>query len=326
MIDLDELGQRLRELPVEQPDPGAVAARVLANHRSVATRRSWSLPPMVRPFAAVVAGLIVLWGVFYMSPATGAALADAPGVGTFSSFVLQEVGLGSGSSVTPENAVVSQSGVTIRLLGVSANPIHTLLLLNISPKTYLPMGASLTDQFGISYEERGGYGDLRTGDWAAIFAPPSGVASAVGMRFTLTFNGISTGQGVIQGTWAFHGIALVHTGVTFSAPAAAAMGEVTITFSNGRVVDGILEMNARVRGVTMDQLGLSQKQTADAVPPLLVEVYDSGGNQLAVPYDFGPDNTGLSIDVIAYGAADHGRYTLRISIQGFGSVDRSISY
>jgi hypothetical protein len=325
-IDLNELGQRLRELPINQPDPGEVAHRVLAKRPAIRQHRFLSVPAMMRPLAAVVVVLLVGWGIFYFSPAAGAALADAPGIGPVSSFVLQSAGLGTGSSLTAENAMASQSGITVRLLGVSADPIRTVLLLNVSPASDTLLSATLTDQFGASYDERGGTGDLRTGDFADSFAPPSGIAAALGMRFTLTLSGFDTAQSIIQGAWTIHGIALARPGVTFAAPPAASVGQATITFSSGQVGDHVLDMTAHLRGVTAEQLGLSQKQKPGEEPPLKVEVIDSAGKELPVPYELTGEDGGLAIDVIAYGLSDHGTYTLRISIQGFGSVDRTIRY
>ncbi len=75
----------------------------------------------------------------------------------------------------------------------------------------------------------------------------------------------------------------------------------------------------------MDQLGISgHKQTSD-VQPLTVTVTDSTGRELDVPYGFKPDPTGITIDIIANGAGDHGTYTIRISILSVGSVERSIT-
>ncbi|HXN91807.1 MAG TPA: hypothetical protein VN906_10015 [Candidatus Sulfotelmatobacter sp.] len=325
LIDLEELGQRVRELPIDRPDAKSVTARVLATRRASPPRRSWSPAPRLRALAAVAAVLVLTWAVFYFSPATGAALADTP-VGPFSSFVLQEAGLGNGTAVTSQDASASQAGVSVRLLGVSANPIQTVILLKVSPVDATPVYATLTDQFGTSYEFRGGYGDLRTGDLAEIFAPPSGFASTLGMRFTFTLSGVDAHGSVIPATWTIRGTVLPHGGLTFAAPQPATLGQVTVTFSGGREADGIMQITAHVHGVTTDQLGLSQKQTAGTTPPLTVEVIDGKGNALEVPYELVGESGGFAINVLAYGASGHGTYTVRITIQGFGSVERSVSY
>lgn len=90
MIDLQELGDRVRRMPIERPDPANVTARLLKLRASVRPRWSWSVPRPIRPLAAVVGVLLLAWEVLYIARVTGAALAGSP-VGPFSSFVLQEV-------------------------------------------------------------------------------------------------------------------------------------------------------------------------------------------------------------------------------------------
>lgn len=321
---LEELSQRVRELPITKPDAGSVATRVLHARPIPAPRPRPIVVRVARPLAAVLVIFVALWGMFYFAPAAGSALADTPGVGSFSSFVLGEAGLGTGTSVTSEDSAAANSGVTIRLVGASASPLRTVVLVRVSPARDTPFNATLKDQFGWSYETRGGNGDLRTGDFALVFAPPSFLAQSLGMRFKLSLNSVGSDSGPVLGTWALSGTVLAHSGRSFAAPPPATVGRMTVTFSNGREAAGVLELTARIQGVTMDELGINHKQTSD-VQPLTVTVTDSSGRELDVPYGFGPDPTGVTIDIIAYGASDHGTYTIRISVVGVGSVERSIT-
>jgi hypothetical protein len=322
-ITNEELGRRLRELPITTPDPGLVATRVL-HARRLPGPRPRPIVRVARPLAAALVVVVALWGVFYFAPAAGATLAEAPGVGSFSSLVLGEAGLGTGTVVTSEDSAAANSGVTIRLVGAAANPLRTIVLLRISPAPDYPLEMTLKDQFGWSYEERSGYGDLRTGDLAMMFAPPSFVAQPLGMRFTLSIYGVETDAGPVSGTWTLTGTVLVHSARSFAAPQQATVGRMTVTFSPGQEADGVLELTARIQGVTMQQLGLDHKQTSD-VQPLTVTVTDSTGRELDVPFGFRPDPTGITLDIVAYGAGDHGTYTIRISVVGVGSVERSIT-
>lgn len=322
---LEELGERLRELPITKPDAGSVATRVLHARPVPALRPRPIAVRLARPLAAVLVIFVALWGVFYFAPAAGSALADTPGVGSFSSFVLGEAGLGTGNSVTSQNSVATDSGVTIRLIGASASPLRTVVLVRVSPARDTPFNATLKDQFGWSYETRGGNGDLRTGDFALVFAPASFLAQPLGMRFKLSLNSVGSDSRPVLGTWTLSGTVLAHGGRSFAAPPPATVGRMTVTFSNGREAAGVLELTARIQGVTMEQLGIGgHKQTSD-VQPLTVTVTDSTGRELDVPYGFGPDPTGVTLDIIAYGASDHGTYTIRIFVLGIGSVERSIT-
>jgi hypothetical protein len=320
---LVELGQRLREVPITRPDADSLTARVLRAQRAPVARTrpiAWA----ARPIAAALAGLLGLWGIFYFSPAAGATLASAPGVGSVSSFVLDRAGLGTGSSVTSLDAAATASGVTVHLIGASASPLRTVILYRVSPADYQPTVETLTDQFGTSYEERGGYGDMRTGDWALIFAPPSVLARPLGMRFTLTFTALDSGAGVVVGgKWVLSGTVLSQSGRNFVAPQPAVSGPMSISFTAGHEAAGVLELTAHLRGVTEDQLGLSQKQTTSEAP-LTVTVLDSSGKQLEVAYGLTSEQGGFAIDITAFGASDHGAYTLRISVRGVGSVERTI--
>ena len=200
------------------------------------------------------------------------------------------------------------------------------MLVRFSPAGVELAHATLTDQFGVSYEFHGGYGDLRTGDDALLFAPPNNVTSFLGMRFTLTLALMDSSGQTVPGSWVIHGIALSNTAVNFRPPPSVSVGNVTIQFSGGREADGIIELTARLSGVTVDQLGLSRKQQPGESPPLDVRVSDSSGRVLDGTYVFAPDGDGISIDILAFGAPSHGTYTIRISIQGAGVVTRSIAY
>ena len=328
-LDLSELEQRLRELPIAKPDPTAVTARVLEAARATKAPPAPARPRInarsFRGLAAGLAGLLVAWGVFYFSPAAGAALADTPGVGHVSQLVLDEAGLGTGSSVTSEDAAAAQSGVSVRLLGATASPLRTVLLVRISPANASFVTATLTDQFGTSYELHEGYGDLRTGDWAIIFAPPSFVAAPLGMRYTFTVNSFYIGQGnLVSGTWKVSGTVLAHAGRTVVAPRAASAGSGTISFSPGTESDGVLEMTAHVRGVPTFQFP-SSKQTSPQEETLTVTLTDSSGRQINASVSPRDEPGGWAIDIIAYGVSDRGAYTIAISIPGSGIFTSTVA-
>jgi hypothetical protein len=323
---LEELGQRLRELPLQTPDARRATAIALGapTRREQAPPRRPLNPWLLRPVAAVVV-LAFVWVVLYFSPAAGAAIAGTPVVGHVSSFVLDQAGLGTGTAVTSEDAAAAHSGVTVHLLGATASPLRTVLLVRFTPATYVPAGVTLTDQFGTSYEDRSGVGDTRTGDWALIFAPPSFGAGPLGMRYTLTFNTFSDGQGnLVRGIWTVSGTVLPHTGRTVHAPAAASIGSGKITFVDGTEADGVLQITAHASG--LGDLGLPQRKQVPGEQAFSVTVTDSKGKTLAVPVAVQGEEGGWAIDITAYGVADHGSYRIDISIPGVGTVSRTVSY
>src|SRR5260370_9969255 len=108
---IDQLGERLRELPVDVPRPDVITARVLTG----AARPAPARPP---EFLAVAAAFLVLvlasWGVLYFSPAAAAALADATGPGGFSGPILAPFAVAP-VNCTAENSAATSSGYKLWL-------------------------------------------------------------------------------------------------------------------------------------------------------------------------------------------------------------------
>src|SRR5260370_12799985 len=101
-----------------------------------------------------------------------------------------------------------------------------------------------------------------------IFGPPSFVAQPLGMRFALLIDGVETGTGPVYGAWTLKGTVLAHAARSFAAPQPATDGRMTVTFSAGQEADVVLELTARIQGVTMYQLGISAQRRPSSAQPL----------------------------------------------------------
>ena len=324
----DNLAERLRELPLEEPRPDAMTARVLAEARRAAPRRSiaWSGRPMRRPrFLAVAAAVLVLilasWGVLYFSPATAAALADASGPGGFSGEILDHFGLG-GENITAESSSATSSGYKVQLVGAYADSIRTVVLLKIAPAAFIAGDLRLTDQFGTVYQASNGEGNLETGDQAVSFEPASSLASLTGMRFTLTMNQMALlGGQQVSGSWTVKGVVLLKSGTTLQTPASGSLGPGTVTFVDARYVGRVVSIKAEVRGVSLDGVIPATAPGTKPQPALSV---------VLAPADGGPPKPVNSLDESSTGDVrqlqllfvnvDPGKYFVVISVDGVGTL------
>jgi hypothetical protein len=149
--------------------------------------------------AVVVIGTGNLAAAYY-APTYGQALAAAPALGGIARPLLQFIGLTEQSAVALSGSATS-SGHTIQLVAGSADGLRTVILLEIDgrgltgkPKLYgthpgdfavVGGSATLSDQFGHVYRQRGGLGPT-----ALEFDPLVSPASKVGARLTLHISGL----------------------------------------------------------------------------------------------------------------------------------------
>lgn len=315
-LSIDDLGERIRQMPVTHPGAEAITARVL---RAAQQKPSRALPFRLRPYAMVAAALAVIVGAVYASPALDASVASAAGVGPVSHMVLDRAGVGNGSVITPQDSAAQVSGITVRLTGALADPIRTVLMLKVAPATTTPLVFFITDQFGTMYQVRRGFGDLRTGDWALILDPPSAVAIRLGMRFSTSF-GVQ-GQ---PGTWTLSGSVLPNQAQTVDAPPAGMIGSHQVTFSSGQLGEGVLDLKAHLHGISIQETGmLRQKGTGQSGPTVTV-VTNNNGRALQVTADVIALGDGVDLDIVAYGAPNSGSFQVTITIPSLGSLQRTV--
>jgi len=247
----DHLAERLRELPLDEPRPERITSRVLGAAARPAPSRL--LRRLAIAAAILVAALPVTWGVLYLSPATAAALADTSGPGGFSSEILDNVGLGTGSSITALSSSATSSGYRVQLVGVYADSIRTVILVKVQPGAIVSGFPRLTDQFGITYEMRSAEGNLETGDEAMIFEATSGLVSVTGLRFTLEVQELVTmSPQPVHGAWTVKGVVLPNAVKHLAAPASGPLGQGSVTFIDARYGGRVVSIRADVRGISLD--------------------------------------------------------------------------
>lgn len=319
----DVLAYRLRELPLPAPDPISVSRRALA--RAAAPDRAAGRRRVLAPALAVTAVVPLAWALLYFVPAAAVAVASAPGVGVASADVLREAGLGTGSSVTPQNTQARSSGYTVQLAGAYSDPLRTVVLLRFAPADAHAFDAlTLRDQFGGSYELRSGYANTQTGEEALVFAPPSPAALKAGLRFSLELRLVAPTTGApVQGVWVVSGVVLPGGATAVVAPSAGSLGTGTVSFGGFRLAGGVLEMSADVRGIPYDQLAAAAPTAGKPQAALDLALLDSNGDRLPVSYYLGSNGDVTHIEAFAFGVA-RGSYRLVLTLAGASSLERPL--
>jgi hypothetical protein len=333
---IEQLAERLQQLPLDHPQPKVVTTRVLAaaadatamRHFTTSGRRVRSLRSLAIAAAVLLAALPVAWGVLYFSPATAAALADASGPGGFSREILDNFGLGTGSGVTAQSSSASSSGYKVQLVGAYADSIRTVILLNVTPAASAGgFQLRLTDQFGTTYQFHGSEGNLLSGDQALDFERASGLASVTGLRFTLSFDELTllSSQNV-SGAWTVKGIVLLHSGTNLNHPAAGSLGAGTVTFTEVRYSGRVVLIRADVRGVSLAGEVPAVAPGTKPRPRFNIELAPADGSATSI--HGGGGGWSSSGDVTELRAmffnVDPGTYFLTLSLDGAGTLQRTL--
>lgn len=315
----DQLAQRLRELPLDEPRPERITPRVLEAAARPAPSRL--LPRLAIAAAILVAALPVSWGVLYFSPATAAALADASGPG-FSHEILDNFGLGA-ENITAQNSSATSSGYKVELIGAYADSIRTVVLLKTDPPGFVGGFAQLTDQFGTTYHSTNGEGNLLTGDQVLSFEPPSWLALGTGMRFTLTISELSLLSAEdVRGSWTVKGVVLLKTGKMLHTPSSGSLGSGTVTFTEVRYIGRVVSIEANVRGVSLDEPQVKQTKTS---PRFQVELAPTDGRPVkpASSEDWSSSGDVTKLQLL-FVNVDPGTYNLILTLAGEGQLQRTL--
>jgi hypothetical protein len=313
---IDQLAERLQELPLDVSRADVITARVLT-----ARRRAPRPPAFLAVAAAFLVLLLASWGVLYFSPATAAALADASGPGGFSGEILNHFGLGT-ENITAESSTATSSGYKVKLIGAYADPLRTVVLLRITPGAFVSGDFVLTDQFGWTYQNLNAEGNLETGDQALTFEAATWLASSTGMRFTLTLNGVELlGGSHVSGSWTVKGVVLLNGGTTLQTPASGSLGPGTVTFSEARYAGRALSIKAEVRGVSVDGMVPAVGPGTKPQPALSVALAPADGGPLRPASTLsGSSNGDVSELEMLFLNVDPGKYFVVISVEGAGTL------
>ncbi len=309
------LEKRLESLAADAPDAGRVSAHVLS-----------ASPGRVRPVwprvGLSLVGVIVLVAlVAYFVPAADTAVASkAPWGGD----ILQWAGLvGARDRITYVDSEASSSGYSIRLEGVYADSTRTVLLLHAEPVAVFPFRASLTDQFGRSYEPNGGVADTRTGDSSVEFEPLAWPDQYTGARITLRVSQLQTVPGAfVNGLWAVTATIGVDVAKPLPAPADGQLGPAHFHFTSASYTPATIQVDFEVTGVSPEDLGRIVPDGGKGGPALIVLVLDPSGQ--VINGNSAASGAPYSYHALGFRTGGGGDYVLRVSYYGYGSFDRVI--
>jgi hypothetical protein len=289
------LDSRLRRLTVDTPDGLAARARAGAAEPRVAAGRR-TLPRFAVALALLLVAVVTVTGAgSYFAPRYGQALADSP-VGPITDPLLRASGLAAGE-VTPVNQTVTSAGHTIDLVAAYGDGIQTTVYLQVDG---LPMaapyqgkgkvmgdrylaGETLTDQFGRTYEPRGGSGTTLT-----VFEPLAGPAAALGGRMTLRITRLTSMQPGgdlrvaprVDGDWTFRFTLLPRPARDLALPAPVRIGDTTYTFTSVRAAS-ILAVHIRLSGGAVGRWDAASSQPgslpASVITAYQTQLYDERG-------------------------------------------------
>ena len=318
----DQLAQRLRELPLDEPRPERITSRVLGGAPRPAPSRL--LPRLAIAAAILVAAGPVSWGVLYFSPATAAALADASGPG-FSHEILDNIGLGTGSSITALSSSATSSGYRVQLVGVYADSIRTVILVKVQPGAMVSGFPRLTDQFGITYEMRSAEGNLETGDEAMIFDPPPGLVSVTGLRFTLEVHELVTmSRQSVHGAWTVKGVVLLNAVKHLAAPASGPLGQGSVTFIDARYGGRVISIRADVRGISLDGEVPAVSPATKPTPRFDIKLVRADGSLLRPLVSGWGSSGGVTKLEATWVNIEPGTYNLVLTLAGEGGLQRTL--
>ena len=317
MISTEEVESRLRALPASatlRPVDEQAVAEIRLSPRESSRRGTTHRALRVSAAAALIVVAILLVNVLaaYYAPKYQRVLADS-GVGSISQRFLSAVGLKAGD-VTVVGDSATSAGHTLKLAGAYADGLRTVIFVSVdgkgvtgNPKEYGRNPgdwgisfdlATLTDQFGHSYDAQGLVGptDLQ-------FQPLAWPASDVGGRLTLHITGIwapwkVAEQGpnkvidnealTIHGDWTLH-VTLISTPphkVALPAPVHTPMADYTFTGISASETEMVLHwtvdgpVNDGLRSAPNPQNPPSAAHTQTIQDYFTPRVYDANGSEL----------------------------------------------
>ena len=311
----DLLEQRLENLAVNAPDPGAISARVLTLPKGARARR-WP-----RVALSAVATVVLLALTAYFVPAADAALASRlPWTGE----ILQWGGLvGARDRIAYVDSTATSSGYRLELEGVYADSTRTMLLMHADPAIAGPDYAVLTDQFARTYRIDGSSSNMLTGDIVMQFEPLAWPDSITGARITLHVSHLQTPSGAsVHGTWELTAALGVDQAKALAAPASADLGPADFRFTAVSYTPATIEVDMEVTGVSGDELWRMVPNGGKGEPALLVDLVSPSGENINGNGDTSGESDANHVRVFGFRSDGGGQYVVRVSYYGYGSFER----
>jgi hypothetical protein len=346
----EEVESRLRALPASatlRPADERAVAEIHLWPRESSRRRATHRALRLSTASAVIVVAILLLNVVaaYYAPKYQRALADS-GVGPISQRLLSAVGLRS-SDVTVVGDSATSAGHTLKLVGAYADGLRTVIFVSVdgkgvtgNPKEYGRNPgewgisfdlATLTDQFGHSYDAQGVVGptDLQ-------FQPLAWPASDVGGRLTLHITGIwapwkiaeqrtnkviDTEALTTHGDWSLHVTLISAPSHTIALPAPVHTPMADYTFTGISASETEMDIHWTISGAINDQMRTAptpanpptdayQETVRDYFSP---RIFDSAGNELQFEeYGTTVPRTGPAFGEMKVFIKGPGRYRIKL--------------
>jgi hypothetical protein len=328
----DVLERRLADLAIDTPDPGRITALVMSRAARPQRRQ------FTRGLAIGVVTVALITAVLYFAPAADVVLADTP----IARELLRDAGLlGAGNRVTSVGAVSTSSGYRLELVGAYADSTRTVLLVHAEPYG-LPWSGqvTLTDQFGRSYQMRGGMGNALTGnvilETDALAWPDTITGARITLHLTavtpVTCSGspsldpsaVKCSQGSdVAGSWTLPATVGVDEDTTLALPPPAQLGPASFRFISVRTSSATIAIDIEVKGVAGAELDRRIPDGKKGTAAFTIEMLGPNGEQVNGNGGRFPNEQGVHLHVFGYRLRPGG-YHIHATYVGYGEFDRVI--
>lgn len=285
--------------------PADLAAKAKA--RASAPTRGRRGRTAVLVAAALVLTLLLASGAdvaaAYFVPGYAKAVADTP-LGVLTEPLLHANGQ-TPAQITASGQTVTSSGHTIRLIGAYADELQTTIYLQVDDQPLAapasPTGkvvgdrytanVELRDQFGRTYQERGG-----SGTSSLDFEPLTSSAARTGIGLTLHISRLydmttltANGQGgpaYVDGDWTFQFTLKQRRALVLPLPAPLTVGKLTYTFTSIKAAD-TFAVKITVSGgdiQRLDQIAPASGPSVNDLSAYQVDLYNQAGEPQRISY------------------------------------------
>jgi hypothetical protein len=313
VIDIEdrEMEDLLRRVASTGPNPQRVSQLALGavRHHSEA-RRHRAISLRIALPSAALAPLVLVWLLFYFVP-VAENTADAAAPGLTQPQWLDRVGL-SVTDLTVTGATMTSSGVSVKVDGVYADAIRTVIVMHSSGGLLDPNTASIDDQFFHRYTVLDAVSNAQTGVQIMTFAPFQAPANSLGAR--IHFAATRTlGESPVSGRWNLEAVVLPKQAHSIAVPGGH-IGNWDATFESVTSSGSSVSVQFLLDGPPVE---LTIPDAAGGKPKtnLAVELFGPSGQLL--PSDMSVDVQGSSTRVTAiWVGITKGSYQFKLTLSG----------